>query len=223
MADEDFIRAFQAGSSATTPLVKEQLVVPGNMPVRGTDRRAFEARDGKATFYAVLRPEIQPHKRARYRSNNAGPGRELINETGTYNCAGLVLVNRRGWIGGDSAEPNPFDAGTGMDDRFTDVVLRILAADGFHRRPAGTAPRIGDIVVYRKRPEIPRVGLAEMVTPADRDEVVHLGVVVSPNLAGATFKVLSKWGTGGEYVHDEKDVPFDLGEPASYWAREVEA
>jgi hypothetical protein len=87
-----------------------------------------------------------------------------------------------------------------------DEVPMILRDDEYVEvpRPADVMP--GDLVIYEK----------------EADEVSHVAVVVSndPNLAdgGSVIRVLSQWGSDGEYLHDYKDVPPLLGSPVRFYS-----
>lgn len=111
--------------------------------------------------------------------------------TATYNCIGMVVANRRAWV-------EPAD------------LQRVLLEDGFRRRPGPDQVQPGDVVVYRD----------------DEGEVAHAGVILEvlwtieealPFEKGDRFRVLSKWGEGGEYEHNLTDVPSVFGKPAEYW------
>jgi len=51
-------------------------------------------------------------------------------------------------------------------------------------------------------------------------EVVHIGVILEKNpdvgLAQFRFKVLSKWGSGGEFIHQMESIPAILGIPSQF-------
>jgi hypothetical protein len=94
--------------------------------------------------------------------------------TTAYNCYALVFANRRPWMGFESVQPV-------MDD------------GGFRPLVYGEEPIAGDIVVY----------FDETGT-----EVLHVGVILEMRslLQSGTGPphvplVLSKWGSGPEYVH----------------------
>lgn len=85
-------------------------------------------------------------------------------------------------------------------------VPTILKDDGYEEvaRIAELVP--GDLVVYETAP----------------GEVSHIAVVVSnePNLTNGTsrLRVLSQWGSHGEYFHDHDDVADLLGKPVKFYS-----
>ena len=101
---------------------------------------------------------------------------------GVYNCAGLVWASRR----------------TCIHD--TEAYELILKEDDYRLLPEGERPRIGDLIVYRRK---------------DNREILHVGSVA--RVAGWAVKVLSKLGpTAGEAFHDVSDVPYErMGFP--FW------
>ena len=80
-----------------------------------------------------------------------------------------------------------------QDDEYSEVA-----------RPADVMP--GDLVIYEK----------------EAGEVSHVAVVVSndPRLTdgGSVIRVLSQWGSDGEYLHDYRDVPPLLGLPVKFYS-----
>lgn len=85
-----------------------------------------------------------------------------------------------------------------------DQVRQVLVDDGYAQLPSEHGAREGDVVLY-----------------ADGGKVRHVGIVASraPDLVHAEIKltVLSKWGDGGEYFHDIRDVPSIYGLPVEFW------
>ena len=61
---------------------------------------------------------------------------------------------------------------------------------------------VGDIVLYR-----------------DAVEPTHVALIVAVDSIGNTtsLKVMSKWGMNPEFIHDERNVPQILGQPAEYF------
>jgi hypothetical protein len=100
----------------------------------------------------------------------------------------MVVTHRRAWA-------------------FPENLLKILKDDGFNRLSGPEEAFIGDIVLYQ----------------ADNGEIAHVGVLHEKILAsssrdtGDIWKVLSKWGADGEYIHDASYVPELLGKPTEYW------
>lgn len=86
----------------------------------------------------------------------------------------------------------------------TDSLALILDEDGFHRVDEEKAVEPGDVAVYRN----------------SSGEITHLGVVLEkqPDVGSGRFrfKLLSKWGAGGEYIHYSHDVPEILGGLAEF-------
>ena len=115
------------------------------------------------------------------------PDARLVCLSALYNCGGLVFGARRVCI-----DPDDF--------------LKILLDDGYQVVKAPLKP--GDVVLYRGPPS---------------DRVSHVGLVHCTGLAHLPAQpeppilVRSKWGDGGEYVHEIHDVPTLLGEPHQYW------
>jgi len=105
-----------------------------------------------------------------------------------YNCVGMVVTHRRAWA-------------------FPEDLRKILSDDGFKRLSGPEEAFIADIVIYQ----------------ADKDEVAHVGILHDRNLAldsrnpGDPWKVLSKWGAFGEYIHDMSYVPELFGKPTEFW------
>jgi hypothetical protein len=112
------------------------------------------------------------------------PEIQLRSLSSLYNCVGMVFAARR----------------TSIDTNQLDLICR---DDGY---TAVDVPMVGDLVVYRKRPEC---------------EIAHIGqvVAVEPNVqtASQSVTVLSKWGKGGEYLHDVADVPEAYGSQWFFW------
>jgi hypothetical protein len=86
-----------------------------------------------------------------------------------------------------------------------DKVPMILEDDDFEEvdKPAYVVP--GDIVVYERD-----------------DSISHVAVVVenvSDLMSGTSkIRVLSQWGSDGEYFHDYKDVALLLGRPVRFYS-----
>ncbi len=116
------------------------------------------------------------------------PGRKLRSLTATYNCIGMAFANRRTCI-----EP--------------EHVSMILHDDGYALVGSKAALMPGDVVVYESED-----------SPG---EISHVAVVVSndPNLrdGSSAIRVLSQWGSDGEYLHDYRDVPPWLGKPVRFY------
>lgn len=79
---------------------------------------------------------------------------------------------------------------------------KLLIEDGYKRIQRVSAI-VGDVVVYRDQ----------------RDEPVHVGMIITVYEIGESrsINVLSKWGSDGEFIHDERNVVSYLGEPSDYW------
>lgn len=86
-----------------------------------------------------------------------------------------------------------------------DEVPMILKDDDYAEvaRPADVME--GDLVIYE-----------------DGDGISHVAVVVSnePRLADgdSTIRVISQWGSDGEYLHEYRDVPLLLGRPVRFYS-----
>jgi hypothetical protein len=109
--------------------------------------------------------------------------------SGTYNCMGLAFANRRTWV-------------------LTEELEAILADDGYRKLKNVFEVKPGDLVIYR--------------TPLPGQEFRHVGLVLgierTVQVAKVNrLKVLSKWGSEGEYIHYAEDVPALLGRPNDYW------
>ena len=80
---------------------------------------------------------------------------------------------------------------------------RLKAVDQEVARPADVME--GDLVVYE-----------------DGDGISHVAVVVSnePRLADGSsiIRVISQWGSDGEYLHEYRDVPLLLGRPVRFYS-----
>lgn len=119
--------------------------------------------------------------------SKARPDARLRSLTGTYNCIGMVVANRRTWV-----DP--------------EHLLRILRDDGFRRLASEAEATTGDVVVYRSDDgEVCHAG------------IVLRKNLYDPEAPRDTLVVLSKWGAEGEYEHDASDVPLLCGQPAEYW------
>lgn len=115
------------------------------------------------------------------------PEAKLRSSTSIYNCMGLVFASRRTWV-----DP--------------DYIALILHGDEYRRVAKLFDVKIGDIVLYKGN---------------DGKDITHVGIVVEvkPQITTASFqfKVISKWGAFGEYIHSMEDVPEGLGHPSEYW------
>ncbi len=102
---------------------------------------------------------------------------------------GLAFANRRTWV-------------------LTEELEAILADDGYRKLKNVFEVKPGDLVIYR--------------TPLPGQEFRHVGLVLgierTVQVAKVNrLKVLSKWGSEGEYIHYAEDVPALLGRPNDYW------
>ena len=79
-----------------------------------------------------------------------------------------------------------------------------MREDGFRRVGEQKDIVPGDVVVYRD----------------SERRITHLAIVLEKqsDIAGAacSFRVLSKWGADGEYMHEVRDVPDLLGIPTEF-------
>lgn len=106
------------------------------------------------------------------------PDRELRSLSGTFNCMGHVFACRRTCI-----EPEHF--------------LKLIAKDdGYRCLDTAENPMPGDVAVY--------VGKSSQ-------KVEHIGVIINvvPDIMNARFnlRVLSQFGSDGEYFHKDDDLP----------------
>ena len=162
-------------------------------------RRMFQCRDGTTVEYELPTdlPSAKNQDDARRRLGGLTQ-RRLVREDPHYNCVGLVLCNRRGWMG----DLVPLDTiQTSSITTLDTVALKVLRADGWYRLDAGRQPRAGDLAIYQ------RSGAIE-----------HVGIVLAVDVLTKVPKVLSKFGCYGEYEHDLSDVPDEFGEFHSYWS-----
>ena len=98
--------------------------------------------------------------------------------SGQYNCHGLTFANRRTGI------HHPED------------VAKILEDDGLRGvRLSEVEP--GDVVIYLDGSEVSHSGIVLQVVP---------GVPEGSMLRG--LRILSKWGTAGEYIHMATEGPY---------------
>jgi hypothetical protein len=115
------------------------------------------------------------------------PRAKLRSSTSTYNCMGLVFASRRTWV----------------DPEYIRLILR---GDEYQRVANLFDVQIGDIVLYSAN---------------NGKGITHVGIVVEviPQIRTGSFqfKVMSKWGADGEYIHFMEDVPKQLGHPCEYW------
>lgn len=115
------------------------------------------------------------------------PQAKLRSSTSIYNCMGLVFASRRTWV----------------DTEYTRLILR---GDEYQRIDNLFDVRVGDIVLYKNN---------------KGKDITHVGIVaeIIPQISTASFgfKVMSKWGANGEYIHFIEDVPELLGHPSEYW------
>lgn len=85
----------------------------------------------------------------------------------------------------------------------TDQLPMILTEDEYHQIDSSDLA-LGDVVVYKY---------------AQENEATHVGLVShfeNLGLSQVTF-VISKWGSGPEYVHPMDEVPEQFGYPAEFW------
>lgn len=119
-------------------------------------------------------------------------GARIIRESISYNCAGLVLGMRKGWLVHEEGE-------------FESVVTKALQEEGFMMIPVASADQYGDVIGYQ----------------TDFGDLVHVGFVLGyPEIAqGARgpLEVLSKWGEFAECVHRIDNVADECGKPAVAW------
>ena len=119
------------------------------------------------------------------------PNAILRSATAVYNCMGLAFASRRTWVAPDSLDP---------------VLRLILDEDDYRRLRNQQELEAGDLVIYRSPTE---------------DSVSHVAVVLRIDVdfakASRNVIVVSKWGHGGEYIHQVEDVPYLLGAPVAYW------
>lgn len=116
------------------------------------------------------------------------PNIETRSLDSTYNCVGMVFAFRRAWVNNE-------------------YVPQLLEDDEYHEVPRDkTVP--GDLIVYYAKP--------------DRKVVEHVGIIVDKkrNIEAGQWgiRVLSKWGSDGEYLHCEKDVPAQYGSNRVYYS-----
>jgi hypothetical protein len=97
-----------------------------------------------------------------------------------YNCHGLVFATRRGWL--NDADQVLANEGSSY--------LELSDFDSVHS---------GDIICYYKNSSITHTGI-----------VVDLRDLSLVQLSGTPVRVLSKWGAGGEYVHDHDKSPYGV-------------
>lgn len=85
-----------------------------------------------------------------------------------------------------------------------DSLPMILREDSYLPVNDHNAVVIGDVIVYK------RVG-----------RLTHVGIVVESRVdivkAKRVYRVLSKWGQSGEFIHDVNDVPDYLGNDIEFW------
>ncbi len=88
------------------------------------------------------------------------------------------------------------------------LVPRILEEDEY-RRIRWEEAELGDLVLYFDR----------------HGNVSHVGMIASPIVEGTNdlrpVRVLSQWGSDGEFVHPLKAVPALLGAPEEVWTDRV--
>lgn len=85
----------------------------------------------------------------------------------------------------------------------TDQLTMILTEDEYHQIDSADL-YFGDVVVYKYRQET---------------EASHVGLVshFEDSVLGRVTFVMSKWGSGPEYVHPMDDVPEQFGLPVEFW------
>jgi len=132
----------------------------------------------------------------------------------TYNCHGLTLGAKLGWLGEDRrpdgaprlALPVTYQSPPQLLPGQTDVVA-LLRGNGYRRSyadhlnlpiPAGVDIGRGDIVVYSSEYGGVR-------------EIKHSAVVVEVRDSPRIIRVLSKCGAYGEYEHNHSCVPPEYG------------
>jgi hypothetical protein len=85
----------------------------------------------------------------------------------------------------------------------TDCLRLIMGDDGYQSVDQKDAMP-GDLVLYKDSTR----------------SVVHVGVILEKNpdvrSARFRFKVLSKWGSGGEFIHQMESIPDILGSPSQF-------
>lgn len=137
------------------------------------------------------RPELPPErmKEARALWVKEFPSIQSRSLSATYNCYGLVFAHRRTHILGD-----------GKDVEF------ILREDGYVPVKSRADVGLGDVVVYRQH---------------SRKEITHAGYIAAVDrrvdVGEIDFLVMSQWGSDGEYLHKEQDVPTMYGQVREYY------
>ncbi len=170
-----------------------------------TDRpQVVWARNGAQFNYEVRSAKPQPHQVDIVRDRLARAGAELVREVvpHTYNCAGMVLVNRRGWLlGGRRSSPLVSTVDV-LEKEFGPDLERFLECDGYQKRRLDDREiAVGDLTLY-----------------GDAEAVEHVGVVVRVEdvFGNRTAWVLSKLGNLGEYLHESPSAP-EQGNLVAVW------
>ncbi len=87
-----------------------------------------------------------------------------------------------------------------------DQLNQILSDDEYEQVNEHRDVKIGDIVIYFD----------------ENMEPTHIGYVIRINknfeLATFNFKILSKWGYDGEYIHDIDDIPELYGKDCKFYS-----
>lgn len=157
------------------------------------EKGPFRWSQGPAVPYRTSRIRTSPHTKS-YRLLTAEgkryPRADLRRlPTGIYNCHGMTFAARRTQI------PDP------------EVVPAILEDDGYARVSPGSV-REGDVAVYYDGREVAHTGVVLQVE-ADERLLGH----------GRAARVMSKWGSAGEYVHYAHESPYAgvAGMTVTYW------
>ena len=116
------------------------------------------------------------------------PNIQFRSISNTYNCMGLIFASRRTTI------PS------------FDQLKQILSDDEYEPVNEHRDVKIGDIVIYFD----------------ENTEPTHIGYVIridiNIDLATFEFKILSKWGYDGEYLHDIDDIPESYGKDYKFYS-----
>ena len=154
----------------------------------------FQTRTGTSMRAEVrLEPPIERQRAAVEIHARACPSARLRSITSAYNCVGMVVATRRGWV-----EP--------------DELLMILREDGYRKLPGEADAKEGDVVVYRLPNQgVSHVGIVvgkNIVADHNADALVILSKwgMDGEYVHNATA-LPALLGRPAEYWTDRKDLP----------------
>lgn len=167
------------------------LLTPDSRP-----RLRVDCVSGHTLYFVPDQFEKTSYQRQSDNAQFSGGTRALLRVSTRYNCFGLVLGKRKGWL----------------DDFSDENILAALVADGYRRVPDPRELLTGDVVLYSRGQQFDHIALVIGLHTTLTDNVI------GTDEEGRDILVVSKFGDAGEYRHALHDVPVDrYGKPVEYW------